>query len=144
MEQSECSKILGVDIRKNTKIDNAVSEVRVGASTGRGIAVRREAGRIRHVATPTVWVQKLTQDGIVKITKIPGVSNADLGTKHLDGGSLPRTLERCHCYIHEGRAGIVLRAEVQEITKSHPEVFTVDNACEVDTQSGMEMESEQC
>ena len=76
---------------------------------------------------------------------ITGVSNrADLGTKHLDGGSIRRALERCHCYIREGRAGVALRAEVQEITKSHPEVFAVDNACEVDTQSEMEMESEQC
>ena len=33
--------------------------------------------------------------------------------------------------------------EVQEITKSHPEVFTVDNACKVDTQLKTEMESEQ-
>ena len=60
---------------------------------------------------------------------------ADLGTKHLDGGSTRRALERCHCYIREGRAGVALRAEVQEITKFHPEVVTVDNACEVDTQS---------
>ena len=67
-------KDLGVDISKNTKIDKAVLEVRVGASAGRGIAVRRGARRIRHIATPTLRVQKLTQDGIVKITKIPGES----------------------------------------------------------------------
>ena len=36
-----------------------------------------------------------------------------------------------------------LGAKVQEITKSHPEVFTVDNACKVGTQSETEMESEQ-
>ena len=97
-----------------------------------------------HIATPTLWVHKLTQEGKVKITKIRGASDpADLGTKHLDGGSIRRALERCHCYIREGRAGIALRAEEQEITKSHPEVFTVDNACEVDTQSGTELESEQ-
>ena len=81
---------------------------------------------------------------MVKITKIHGISNpADLGTKHFDGGSIRRALERCHCYIREGRAGIALRAEVQGTTKSHPEVFTVDNACEVDTQSETELESEQ-
>ena len=38
-------KDLGVDISKNTKIDKAVLEVRVDASAGRGIAVRRGAGR---------------------------------------------------------------------------------------------------
>ena len=68
---------------------------------------------------------------------------ADLGTKHLDGGSSDEHgNDVCHCFIREGRAGIALRAEVQEITKSHPEVFAVDNACAVDTQSEAEMESE--
>ena len=38
------------------------------------------------------------------------------------------------------RPGIALRAAVQESTKSHPEVFTVD---EVDTRSGTEKESGQ-
>ena len=35
-------KDLGVDISKNTKIDKAALEMRVDASAGRGIAVRRE------------------------------------------------------------------------------------------------------
>ena len=127
---------------KTPKIDKAVLEVRVDASTGRVKAVRREAGEIRHIATPTLRVRELTQDGIVYATKIRGIPNpAGLGTKQIDGESIRRALERCHCYIREGRAGIALRAEVQEITKSHPEVFTVDNACEIDMQR--EMESEQ-
>ena len=49
---------LGVDISKNTKIARAILEVRVDASAGRGIVVQRGAGRIRHIATPTLWVQK--------------------------------------------------------------------------------------
>ena len=88
------------------------------------------AGRIRHIAA---HARRHSQN-----YGIPGASNpADLGTEHLDGGSIRRALERCHCCIREGRAG--MRAEVQEITKFHPEVFTVDNACEVDTQSETEM-----
>ena len=82
-------KDLGVDISRNTKIDQAVFEVRIDASAGRGIAARRGAGIIRHIAAPTLWVQKLTQDGKVKLTNILGApSPADLGTKHLDGGSI--------------------------------------------------------
>ena len=82
-----------------------------------------------------------TQDGKAKSTKIPGVSKlADLGTKHFDGVSIRRALERCHCYVRGGKARIALRAEVREITRSHPESFHVDNACEVDTQSATEME----
>ena len=42
-------------------------------------------------------------------------------------------------YIREGRSRIALRAEVQEITRFHTEVFTVDDACEVDTQSATEV-----
>ena len=48
----------GVDIIKNTKIDKAVVEVRIDASAGRGVAVRRGARRIRHIATLTLRVQK--------------------------------------------------------------------------------------
>ena len=54
-------KDLGVDISKKTKIDQAVLEVRIDASIG--IAARRGAGRIRHIATSTLWEPKLTQDG---------------------------------------------------------------------------------
>ena len=46
-----------------------------------------------------------------------------------------RVLERCHCFAREGRSGVALRAEVQEITKPHPEVCTFDDAGELDTQS---------
>ena len=58
MEQSQCSKDSGVDVSKITKIDKAVLEMRVDASAGQGIAVRRGAGRIRHIAAPTLWVIK--------------------------------------------------------------------------------------
>ena len=51
-------KDLGVDISKNNQIDKAVLQVKIDASAGRGIGVWRGAGRIRHIATPTVWVQK--------------------------------------------------------------------------------------
>ena len=127
-------KDLGVDISKNTQIDKAVLEVRVDASAGGGMTERRGAGRLRHIAIPTLWAQRLTQDGIINVTKIPGASNrADLGAKHLDGGSLCRQLERCRCCTREDRAGIALRAEEREITTSHPEVFAVDSAYEVVT-----------
>ena len=106
-------KDLGVDISKNTKIERAALEVRVDASTGRGIAV---GGRIRHFATPTLWAQELTQDGIVKITKIPGISNpADPGTKHFDGGSSRRALEKL-------KAGLESRCE-QKCKKSRDPIL---------------------
>ena len=52
--------------------------------------------------------KKRTQYGKVKITKDLGASNpADLGTQHLEGGSIRRALEKCH----------FLR--IQEITRQH-------------------------
>ena len=40
-----------------------------------------------HCNSKLAGTKKLTQDSIVKITKIPGISDpTDLGTKHLDGG----------------------------------------------------------
>ena len=37
---------------------------------------------MRQIAMPTLWVQKLAQEGKLKIRKIPGASNpADLGTR---------------------------------------------------------------
>ena len=63
-----------------------------------------------------VLVQKLTQDGKIKITNIPIGSNlADLGTKVLDGSSIQKQVsEKCHFYIREGPSGTALRAEVQK------------------------------
>jgi hypothetical protein len=66
-------------------------------------------------------VQKLTQEGRVKITKVPGPENpADLGTKHLDGSSIQRCLEKCRCYIRAGQSDMALRAEVQALDRSRP------------------------
>ena len=49
---------------------NAVEEssaltVHVDATAGLGIANRRGAGRIRHIATPTLWIQRLVSSGAV-------------------------------------------------------------------------------
>ena len=87
---------LGVDIRKNTLIDQAPLE--------EDTAVRRGAGRIRHIPTPLLWVPKLTQDGKVKIVKILGAwSSVDIGTKHLDGGSIRRALRGKVWYLVASR-----------------------------------------
>ena len=73
-------KDLVVDVSENRKIGRAVLDVRIGASAGRGIAVG--VGRIRDFATPTVVVQKLTQDGKSKSLKILRVSNPEFLVVH--------------------------------------------------------------
>ena len=85
------------------------------------MAARRGVARIGHIATPTLRVQKLTQDSKVRITKKLGASNpADLGTTHLDENSIRKVLEKCHGYIRKGRSRIALLAEVEEVTRQHP------------------------
>ena len=75
---------------------DATVEVKVDATAGKGVAMRRGAGRIRHIATPTSWVQKLVQDGKVKVSNILGNANpADLGSKRLDAASILK--HRTHC-----------------------------------------------
>eukprot|EP00973_Karenia_brevis_P080681 11193847-Karenia_brevis.AAC.1 len=41
-------------------------DVNMDASAGKAIARRRGAGDIRHIATPTLWIQKVVFDGIIK------------------------------------------------------------------------------
>ena len=99
-------------------MDKTVLEVRIDASAGRGMSVRRGAGRVRHIATPTLRVRKLAQES----------------EKH------EQSMEYRTLQILEPNT---LRPEVQEITRPHPEVFAVDHACELDTQSETELEAEQ-
>ena len=82
---------------------------------------------------PCVQLQRLMLGRFAE--QSPLTNLADLGTKHLDGGSIRKALEKCHCYVRDGRAGIVLRAEVQDITRQHPEVFTFGDAGQLEIQS---------
>ena len=43
-------------------------ELTVDATAGIGIASRKGAGRIRHIATPTLWLQRLVNDGSVVLS----------------------------------------------------------------------------
>ena len=96
-------------------IGDATIEVKVDATAGRGVVMRRGAGRIRHIATPTLWVQKQVQDGKVKVSKILGSAKlADLGSKHLDAVSILKLLTRCNLTFRTGRSEKALRAEIQD------------------------------
>ena len=56
-------------------IDSPSLEIKLGATAGRAIATRRGAGRIRHIATPTVWLQRLVINGDIKMTRVGGSDN---------------------------------------------------------------------
>ena len=77
-------KDMGVDIGQplDEKLD---------ATAGISIASPKGAGRIRHIHTPTLWLQKAVSEGKVSVTKLPGDRNpADVGTKFLDTGVIDR------------------------------------------------------
>ena len=66
-------------------VDSPSLEIKLGATAGRANAMLRGAGRIRHIATPTLWLQRLAINGDIKMTRVGGNDNcADFGTKHLD------------------------------------------------------------
>ena len=97
------------------KLDEPL-ELKLDASAGIGIAQRRGAGRIRHIATPTLWLQKAVYDGKVKVSKVAGKENpADLGTKYLGRKDIERIWEQCGFYLVSGSSKIALKAALQEL-----------------------------
>ena len=63
--------------------------LRTDSSASIGISERKGAGRIRHIATRTLWLQHHIARGAIDIRKVLGTVNpADLGTKHLDGNKI--------------------------------------------------------
>ena len=93
-------------------VDNPSLEIKLDATEGRAIAMRRGAGRIRHIATPTLWLQRLVINGDIKMTRVGGNDiSADLGTKHLDYQTMNRHLKFCGMRFAEGRRWIAHQLE---------------------------------
>ena len=85
--------------------DSPGLEVKLDAAAGRVIAMRRGAGHIRHIATPTLWLQRLVINGDIQMTRVGGNDNcAHLGTKHLDYQTMIRHLKFCGIRFAEGRS----------------------------------------
>ena len=93
-------------------IDSPNLDIKLDATTGRAIAMRRGAGRIRHIATPTLWLQRLVINVDIKMTRVGGHDNcADLGTKHSDYQTVNKHLKFCGTRFAEGRSKIALQLE---------------------------------
>ena len=85
----------------------------IDATAGLGIASRRGAGRIRHISTPTLWLQCAVQEGKVRLSKCPGKTNpADLGTKHVERSIIDTTLKMMNFIRLTGQSALALRAAV--------------------------------
>ena len=79
----------------------------------KGIMSRRGCGKVRHLETPTLWVQKALQDGRFLLYKIAGHGNcADLGTKHVDAATMLRHMRSMGLTICIAVCKAALRAQV--------------------------------
>ena len=69
-------------------------EIKLDATASRAIATRRGAGCIRHIATPTLWLQRLVINGDIKMTRVGGSDNcAGFGNKTFGLSDHDQTLE---------------------------------------------------
>jgi hypothetical protein len=89
----------------------------VDATAGIGIASRRGVGRIRHLHTPSLWIQRAIHDGRIAMDKIAGEENpADAGTKHIDGAGIKRMWQTCGMVLRQGGSAKALKAAVAPVT----------------------------
>ena len=97
-------------------VDNPGLEIKLDATARRAIAMRRSAGRIRHIAIPTPWLQRRVIDGDIEMTRVGGNDNcAGLGTKHVDHQTMNRHLIFCGMRVAEGRSQIALQLDQLEL-----------------------------
>ena len=86
-------------------------EIRIDASACLGIAARRGAGRIRHIATPTLWLQQAVHEGRIVVLKVKGTANpADLGTKHVEKAIIDHAWKTMGYRSEGGRSKKALKA----------------------------------
>ena len=87
--------------------------LRVDSTACLGTAGRRGAGRIRHIATPSLWIQRAVNDGRLDLSKVDGKDNpADLGTKVLGGPAINQILGRIGFVKLTGNSKLALKASV--------------------------------
>ena len=106
----------GVEVRAKwlgDGVDSPSLEIELDATAVLAIAMRRGAGRIRHIATPTLWLQRLLINGDIKMTRVGGNDKcADLGTKLLDCQTMNRHLKFCGMRFAKGQNQIAPHLEL--------------------------------
>ena len=88
-------KDLGVDVEVQINTDS---------STGKSVASRRGAGKIRHLDTRDLWIQERVARGDIMIEKVRGEDNfADGLTKHVDKQKMDQFMSECGLEKRSGR-----------------------------------------
>ena len=83
------------------------------ATAGRGIAMRRGLGRVRHLQTQFLWIQHVFANGLAECKKIPrDINDADMGTKHPDVSSMKKFMEQLGLSFREGASKHALKAAI--------------------------------
>ena len=79
-----------------------------------GIARRRGAGKVRHIETATLWLQRHITNKTIDLAKFHGLKNwADLGTKHLPWADLLKCVRGLGSLFEDGRAGSAKQTAVR-------------------------------
>ena len=78
------------------------------SSAAIGISSRQGLGKLRHIATHTLWIQQAIRSKAIELRKVRGeVNPADLFTKHLSSRERVTNLTQLFgCEFREGRASI--------------------------------------
>jgi hypothetical protein len=89
---------LGMDIKLRLHTDS---------SAAKGIMSRRGCGKVRHLETKVLWIQKAVTDKVFQLCKVEGLVNpADIGTKHNDSATMQKHLNRLGYFVMLGRSSL--------------------------------------
>ena len=88
-------------------------DLETDSSAAKGVASRRGVGKIRHLHTPLLWLQRRVTRRELRVWRIPGTENeADIGTKPLGGDLLDRILQKLGFVFEAGASKQALQATV--------------------------------
>ena len=83
---------------------NVEVQINTDSSTGKSIATRRGAGKVRHLDSRELWIQERVARGDIMIKKVRGEDNvADGLTKHVDKQKMDQYLRECGFVGRSGR-----------------------------------------
>ena len=83
------------------------------ATAAAGIAKRRGAGKLRHVETKTLWLQRQVTNKKVTIRRIPGKDlPPDLGTKFVTQALMNKMLKEICFHRRQGKSKLALAAQL--------------------------------
>jgi hypothetical protein len=108
------SRLLGL---KSLLVDFGVTGITFrlwsDSSAARGVLARRGCGKIRHLETQALWVQKATQDKLFVVGAVLGVKNcADIGTKFLTEACIRKHLTTMRMTVVQATDKHALRARL--------------------------------